>query len=364
MRATRRWGSATLAGVIVSMALAGCQPPPPPGHNAVYVHYYLWWSVQHWQDKLGAGYPYGASPAPAPGSMDSSGCNPQVRYPGSTIVDVPSEGLYNQDVASTFDLHIAEAVQAGLRGFLVSWQGTGATGQSPSSSSYNSRLDTLAARVNAYNLTHGADFGLGLAFASYGNYARPASAVVNDLRYFAARYGSNPAFRNSYSNKPLTMLLDSRKWTPLVGSAGAVLPQAHAAVDPSLYLVGDETASSWPADAPYLDATSYYWSSENPWTNSSAQSSVDALGAEVHAAGKRWFPPVIAGYDKQLVGGQCVPRDGIATLDKDWAVNKTSNPDGWFAISWNEFVENTYIEPSANYGSKYLNELGRLARNG
>jgi hypothetical protein len=29
-------------------------------------------------------------------------------------------------------------------------------------------------------------------------------------------------------------------------------------------------------------------------------------------------------------------------------------------ISWNEFVENTYIEPSQAFGTKYLDELRRL----
>ena len=159
------------------------------------------------------------------------------------------------------------------------------------------------------------------------------------------------------------MLLDSRKWRPSVGSPGATLPQVFSAIESSLYLVGDETASSWTTDGGYLDANSYYWSSENPWS-SGAQSSINRVGSEVHAAGKLWFPPVIAGYNKQLLGGQCVPRNGIATLDKDWSVNKTSGPDGWFAISWNEFVENTYLEPSRNYGSVYLDELRNLVRSG
>ena len=45
-------------------------------------------------------------------------------------------------------------------------------------------------------------------------------------------------------------------------------------------------------------------------------------------------------------------------------MNKTSNPDAWFAISWNEFVENTYLQPSLRYGSRYLDALGRLAASG
>jgi hypothetical protein len=144
-----------------------------------------------------------------------------------------------------------------------------------------------------------------------------------------------------------------------------VLPQVFGAVASSLYLIGDETYRSYPADAPYLHASSYYWSSQNPWKNSGARSQIATLGNQIHGDGKPWFAPVIPGFNKQLVGGQsCVPRMGVQTLNEVWAMNKASNPDAWFAISWNEFVENTYFQPSLNHGSRYLDELARLASHG
>jgi hypothetical protein len=84
-----------------------------------YGHYYLWWTPQNWQAKLGANYPYRASPLPLPGQMVTTGCNAQVHYSGASIVDIPSEGLYSQSLASTFDHHIDLAVHAGLTGFLA-----------------------------------------------------------------------------------------------------------------------------------------------------------------------------------------------------------------------------------------------------
>jgi hypothetical protein len=325
-----------------------------------YVHYYLWWTPQHWQSKLGSSYPYTASPLPLPGHTDSTGCNPTVSYAGATIVDIPSEGLYDQSLASTFDYHISLAANAGITGFLADWQGTGQAGQGPSSSGYNQRLDLLVQRVNAYNSTHGTHFSIGVALASFGDYSRPVSAILNDLSYIRSHYSGNPALANRYSADPIVMVMDSRKLSPLVGQTGSVLPQLYSAYGSTLYLVGDETSATWAADGRYLDAGSYYWSSENPWTNTGAQSQIDSLGSQVHNAGKRWFAPVEAGYNKQLTGGTCVPRYGLQTLDKVWSMNKTSYPDGWFAISWNEFVENTYLEPSSAYGAAYLQELSRL----
>jgi hypothetical protein len=332
--------------------------PPPAAGAVVYLHYYLWWTPQHWRDKLGPDYPYRASPEPLPGDIGADGCGPSVRYPGATIVDLPSEGLYDQGLAATFDRHVATAAAAGVTGFLASWQGTGLPGQTPASSGYDRRLDLLVQRVHAYDATHATPFRLGLAFAAFGDYTRPAAEIIADLTYFADRYGHDPAFVNAFSAKPLVMILDSRKF-PL-----ATIEAVSRALGSRLELIGDETAASWSRDAPYLAGSSYYWSSQNPWSNPGSAAQVAALGSQVHAAGKPWFAPFIAGYDKELVGGSCVPRKGLLTLDRVWQVNRQSHPDAWFGISWNEFVENTYLEPSLRYGTLYLDELRRLIAQG
>jgi hypothetical protein len=148
--------------------------------------------------------------------------------------------------------------------------------------------------------------------------------TLNDLAYLRSRYGGNSAFTNHYSPNPLVMIMDSRKLLPSVAQTGAVLPQIYRAYGSLLYLIGDETSSTWAADAPYLDAGSYYWSSENPWTNTGVQSQIDSLGSQVHRSGKQWFSPVVAGFNRQLLGGSCVPRNGVQTLDKLWSINGTS----------------------------------------
>ena len=320
----------------------------------MYLHYYTWWTTSHWHDKLGPSYPYAVHPLPLPGSVDATGCSPTVHYSGATIVDLPSEGLYDQDQAATYDLHIAQAVAAGVTGFLVSWQGIGSADQTPTSSGYDARLQLLVERVDAFNASHPVPFRLGLAFAAFGDYSRPASQVIGDLTYFSDRYGHDPAFINAFSAKPLVMWLNSRK-APL-----ATVQAISTALRPSLYLIGDETYQSWSRDAPYLDASSYYWSSQNPYQNQSSGQQVLSLASQVRASGSHWFAPFIAGYDKLLVGGTCIPRNGTETLDRVWALNAASHPDAWFGISWNEFVENTYLEPTVRYGTTYLDALRRL----
>ncbi len=315
---------------------------------------FLWWTPQHWQDKLGPNYPHGANPLPAPGSLAPSGCNPTVRFGGASIVDRPSEGLYDPGLAGTLDNHIGLAQNAGITGFLVDWQGTGSRGQAPAASGYNFRLDRLVQRVDAYNARHGTGFRLALALDPFGNYGHPSAAIISDLHYFYFRYGRDPAFAYRYSPAPLVIFMDSRKFSV------ATVQAISAALRPALYLVGDETYSSWSRDAAFLDGTAYYWSSEDPWANPSAGSQLLSLARQVHAVGKSCLAPFAADFNTQLAGGSCVPRNGFQTLDKVWGVNRASRPDGWFGISWNEFVENTYLEPTVDYGSSYLSELKRL----
>jgi hypothetical protein len=313
----------------------------------------MWWTPTHWKQKLGPFYPYDANPSPLPGTMDESGCSPQTSFAGASLVDVPSDGLYDQGDASAIDRQIATAASAGITGFLLDWQGTGRASQSVSSSGANQRLDLVVGRVNAYNATHSRKFSVGLAFAIYGEYDRPAARTLADLEYFSRRYSTNPAFSNTYSPNPVVMLLASRRYSP------DVLP-ALSKLRTRLYLVGDETSISWPRDEASLDAASYYWSSENPWTNPNAGTEIARLGQAVHDSGKRWFAPFIPGYDKELVGGACVPRNGTDTMRTLWQVNGASHPEAWFGISWNEYAENTYLEPSQAYGATYLNELASL----
>jgi len=72
-----------LMGIITALALAlggfsnvhATPGQPAVSGKPVYAYYYLWWSTQHWKDKLGSAYPYSTSPLPLPATTDADGCN-------------------------------------------------------------------------------------------------------------------------------------------------------------------------------------------------------------------------------------------------------------------------------------------------
>jgi hypothetical protein len=327
----------------------------------VYAYYYLWWSQQHWHDKLGSSYPYDENPLPLPATLDASGCNPVSRYPGNQLTDVPAM-LYGQDDPGLIERHIRLAANAGLAGFLVNWAGTGSAGQTSSSVTYSRRLDALFSAVRKVN-AEGIPFKIWISYK--GSSMPPVDAILNDLDYLARTYGNDSAYDHAYSSRPVFVWTGSRKY-PL-GAIRTVSERFRS----RFFLVGDETESTWSdGRSAYFDGDSYYWSSQDPYGNPQSFAQVRSLATKVRASGanpdgsrKLWFAPVTPGYNSQLSGGStCVPRNDGQTMQLLFQGNAASNPDGWTLISWNEISEGSYIEPLQRYGSRYLDVVGSVIR--
>ena len=61
-------------------------------------------------------------------------------------------------------------------------------------------------------------------------------------------------------------------------------------------------------------------------------------------------------------GTSIVGRRGGATLREELDAATRSSPDAVGLISWNEFSENTHVEPSVEHGSRYLDVIADVRR--
>ena len=62
-----------------------------------------------------------------------------------------------------------------------------------------------------------------------------------------------------------------------------------------------------------------------------------------------------------MVGGSSVVgRENGATLRRELNTAASSSPDAIGVISWNEFSENTFVEPSRAYGSRALEVIAEV----
>ena len=342
-----------IMGIIVALALAlggfsntQAAPRQQTG-RPVYAYYYLWWSANHWRNKLGSNYPYSASPLPLPARTDADGCNAVSNYSGNQLLDVPTR-LVSQDDPGAIEADIRTAKGAGISGFWLNWSGNGSTSQTRTSVTYTPRLaEAFAASTRVGGFRN---------WVSYKAASMPsATYIINDLNFL---YNS---FRNETSweridGKPVVTFTGSRKY-----SDADVLRISNAVRD-RMFLVGDETrATLTPARIAMFDAITYYWSTQDPYGNPQSFNQIKEMGDKVHAAGKRWFAPLNPGYNSQLLdGGTCIPRRNGDTLRSLWNGNLASRPDGWGMISWNEIAENTHIKPMQKWGSAHLNVLASL----
>jgi hypothetical protein len=128
-----------------------------------------------------------------------------------------------------------------------------------------------------------------------------------------------------------------------------------------LILASERNLTGYQKLASSVDGNAYYWSSVNPDTNSNYASKLLQMGKAVHENGGIWIPPAAPGFDARLIGGTTVvDRKNGATFRTQLATALASSPDVLGIISWNEFSENSYIEPSQKYGSTYLDILGGI----
>ena len=81
-----------------------------------------------------------------------------------------------------------------------------------------------------------------------------------------------------------------------------------------------------------------------------------ARAAAARAAGRPFMAPVAPGFDDRAVRqpGTVVPRDGGATYDRTWRAALAADPAWILVASWNEWHESSEIEPSREYGTRYL----------
>ena len=255
--------------------------------------------------------------------------------------DLPSLGPYTSDDAAVARQHIRWAKAAGITGFIVSWKSTPAL---------NRRLELLMQVAAEQHFTlaiiyQGLDFN---------RRPQPVARATADLRYFDEHYAPNPVFQ--IFEKPLVIF--SGTWAFSVVD----LESMTARLRPNLLILASEkNVNGFKRVQRLVDGDAYYWSSVNPETYPDYQGKLDKMADAVHAAGGLWIAPAAPGYDATLLGGtMVVDRLDGDTLRREVRAAVLSGPDAVGLISWNEFSENSFVEPSRQYAERYLQVLSEL----
>ncbi|HEU4424711.1 MAG TPA: endo-1,3-alpha-glucanase family glycosylhydrolase [Pilimelia sp.] len=255
--------------------------------------------------------------------------------------DYPQLGRYSSDDETVMRTHVRWAKAAGIDGFIVSWKST---------EPLNRRLEQLMRVAKAE------DFKLAIIYQGldFSRRPQPVARVAADLDHFVNRYAGDPVFE--LFDRPLVIW--SGTWRFSATDIGAVTRQLR----PDLLVLGSEkSADGYRRIAGLVDGDAYYWSSVNPETNRNHTPKLNEMGSLVHANHGLWIAPAAPGFDARMIGGTTVVerRDGT-TLREEFEAALDSSPDAVGLISWNEFSENSHVEPSEQFGSRYLQVLADM----
>jgi hypothetical protein len=255
--------------------------------------------------------------------------------------DYPALGRYSSDDTEVMRTHIRLAKAAGIDGFIVSWKRT---------ATLDRRLASLV-QVAADERFKLAIIYQGLDFARH---PLPVRKVKADLTWFMGRHGASPVFR--VFDQPLVI------WSGTWEFSAVQVASVSKAVRPQLLLLASErNLDGYRRLAGLVDGDAYYWSSVDPAVDRNHAAKLAEMGAAVHERDGLWVAPAAPGFDARLIGGhRVVGRGKGAMLRTQLQTALGSSPDAVGLISWNEFSENSHVEPSLQHGTQALDVLGEF----
>jgi hypothetical protein len=255
--------------------------------------------------------------------------------------DYPMLGRYSSDDADVMRRHVQWAKQAGIDGFIVSWKNTPVLTR---------RLEKLIDIAEAEN------FKLSIIYQGLDFERRPLppDRIAADLDYFIERYANRAPF--DMFERPLVIW--SGTWEFARADLARVTEPRRSRL---LLLASERNTADYERLSDLFDGDAYYWSSVNPETFPTYQDKLTAMGNAIHAHSGIWVAPAAPGFDARLVGGtRSVERREGETLREQMNTALLSSPDAVGLISWNEFSENSHIEPSIQYGTRYVEVLADI----
>jgi hypothetical protein len=309
-RTTRR----AAAGLVLALAclnLAAGAPAAPAQEDPLpfYAYYYIWFDPGSWNRAKN---------------------------------DFPLIGRYSSDDEQVMRAHVQWAKEVGIDGFIVSWKDTDRLSQ---------RLETLV-KVAEDN-----DFELAIIYQGLDFERRPLppERIARDLEGFIEQYGNHPVFTRRFGEP---VVIWSGTWEFEVEEVSLV----EQRVSDRLLLLGSERSlAGYERLGQLVDGNAYYWSSVDPEGTPGYPDKLAEMGRTVHEKGGLWFAPAAPGFDARRIGGwRVIKRAGGDTLRSEIAVALRSAPDVLGLISWNEFTENTHIEPSEDHGTSALQVLADI----
>lgn len=258
------------------------------------------------------------------------------------LIDTPLIGAYSSSNPTIIETHIRQAKSAGIDGFIVSWKGNG--------SRTDRNLETIL------NVASKHDFKIAIYFESLqGGQPRSKENLQEMLCYFFEKYGQDERYYR-IDNLPVIFLYAVNS-QPL-----SVWREIIANLTDRGYVAKYITTTTRPEYLEVFDGLNIYSIVRIEDLNRLyKQLALICRSYPILFEEEKnfiWCATISPGYDDRKAPGRAgtyQPREGGNYYEMTFDVAINSSPDWIFITSFNEWWENTHIEPSEKYGYEYLN---------
>jgi hypothetical protein len=271
-------------------------------------------------------------------------------WQSGVLSDRPAIGSYDSRDPGVAGTQIDQAKSAGIDGFVVSWYGLG-DGQT-TTPTFNNLLDRAGER----------GFQVGAAIDSFSaEFNNSPDALVNSLNWLVHDRSNHPAYLR-YNGKPVIFFMFQGN----LGLSAADWQNIRNTVDP-------DRNTMWIAEGVngcciYGGAMDGMYAFNIAWANGGSGQYSAQRQRTINSGGSLYIPTVHPGWDESLVAqrdGRPNPTSTRGRNDGGFLQNSfqgavASGADVILIGTWNEFVENSHIEPSTNFGSQSLDILRPL----
>ncbi len=274
------------------------------------------------------------------------------RHSIATSTHYPAGGPYDSHKVSVIDRHIRQARESGVDCFICTWWGQ---------ADYTDRAFEKVLQRSAVK-----DFEVSLYWETApGSGAPQVTKAVDDLLYMLKRYGDKPAFLK-VKGAPVIFVygrvmnqLTIRQWQEIIN-------RVQSGYQKDFLLIADGYSD---LNARLFDGIHTYnicgWVQKKPPSvlRETARKSFQEAVTAARNHSKLSCLTIIPGYDDTKIrtpGINAERMDG-STYRILWKEAIAADPDWVLITSWNEWHEGSEIEPSYEYGNKYLTLTGTYA---
>jgi len=268
------------------------------------------------------------------------------------LTDYPSIGLYDSKNGGVVATQMQQARSAGIDAFVVSWFGL------------EDGWTTTAALNTMMDVAGSQGFRIGAVVDMFDpNYNRNKDQLIESLKWLVNGHATNPSYLR-YNGKPVIMFAFQGR----AGFNNAEWQDIRNQVDPNrstLWIAeGINGCCLYGGAMDGMYAFNLAWANGNSGRYAAERGNVFAQGGTVYAS------TIHPGWDEDLIAAResrdnpTSPRERAEGqfLANSFQGAALAGSDIILVVSWNEFIENSHIEPSQLHGTQALDTLRPLVQ--